>query len=659
MPTLPEDKAAADALWEEKKDTLRELYISENMTLDQVRNVMANSYNFEATNSQYEHWVAVSEMVSKRKRDGKESEVIIDGVPVPPKKVRKEISRNDIKYSLTGYSRAPTPELPEGFLIRTPLTSPSPKIIAQVMATFPSVSRQELSENMLLASCVASNPRVHENTSFQESVHIEYFRTMNLPFLDFVAFYDSQGGLFSQTVGHSVTKSTTSLLSTMHSVMPNTNTEGAFPVIQTFEDPTKNEVTVETIKFMFFVLSNNLLDADPCSSSNRDISSWLRSKGGMQLFKNLMTREGSSFESLAEKLFQIAIKARDVLTVEALLRMGLQLDKQAVQGRYDSLSPLLYACESNNIEMARCLIDAGADVNGVHLTANDQTVPLECAINDKNPELVSLLLKKGAQVNRLHILHLELLAIAVEIGNIEIIRHLLSAGVEVNSRFDGDLAASAGEIRFVQLLLSRGAQITDSTLYFAAESNNEILQLLLDAGANVNGKTKFGNTALTRVIEREDPEQVAILLARGANLDGHSRYGTMTPLQEACYAGNMGIAETLLAAGALVNAPAGEHDKYERQQRMFEGTALQAAAHCGHKELVQLLLDAGANPHEAVPRGGETPLVSAVKWKDAILVALLLDAGVDVNQRPVNSKEKTALHYALEWGNASIIEDLL
>lgn len=490
MPTLPEDKAAADALWEEKKDTLRELYISENMTLDQVRNVMANSYNFEATNSQYERkskqwkfrkhckrtdWVAVSEMVSKRKRDGKESEVIIDGVPVPPKKVRKEISRNDIKYSLTGYSRAPTPELPEGFLIRTPLTSPSPKIIAQVMATFPSVSRQELSENMLLASCVASNPRVHENTSFQESVHIEYFRTMNLPFLDFVAFYDSQGGLFSQTVGHSVTKSTTSLLSTMHSVMPNTNTEGAFPVIQTFEDPTKNEVTVETIKFMFFVLSNNLLDADPCSSSNRDISSWLRSKGGMQLFKNLMTREGSSFESLAEKLFQIAIKARDVLTVEALLRMGLQLDKQAVQGRYDSLSPLLYACESNNIEMARCLIDAGADVNGVHLTANDQTVPLECAINDKNPELVSLLLKKGAQVNRLHILHLELLAIAVEIGNIEIIRHLLSAGVEVNSRFDGGSTA-----------LLRAAKQMNSDDCLNPDESLLLIEFLLNAGADVN-----------------------------------------------------------------------------------------------------------------------------------------------------------------------------
>jgi hypothetical protein len=49
MAFLPQDRAAAGALWEDNKDILRKLYISENMTLDQVGGIMAESHNFDAT----------------------------------------------------------------------------------------------------------------------------------------------------------------------------------------------------------------------------------------------------------------------------------------------------------------------------------------------------------------------------------------------------------------------------------------------------------------------------------------------------------------------------------------------------------------------------------------------------------------------------------
>jgi len=45
-------------------------------------------------------WVAVGNVVSMRKRDGKESEVLLDGFRLPPKKVRKEISRNTFVFAL-------------------------------------------------------------------------------------------------------------------------------------------------------------------------------------------------------------------------------------------------------------------------------------------------------------------------------------------------------------------------------------------------------------------------------------------------------------------------------------------------------------------------------------------------------------------------------
>jgi hypothetical protein len=39
-------------------------------------------------------WMAIDHHTSKRKREGKENEVLHNGVVVPPKKVRKEILRN-------------------------------------------------------------------------------------------------------------------------------------------------------------------------------------------------------------------------------------------------------------------------------------------------------------------------------------------------------------------------------------------------------------------------------------------------------------------------------------------------------------------------------------------------------------------------------------
>lgn len=209
MTFLPQDRAVADALWEDNKDTLRKLYISENMTLDQVRGIMAESHNFEATNSQYERkfkqwkfrkhckkkdWVTISQVISKRKREGKESEVLMDGALLPLKKVRKEINRNEPTYPLE-YSGALTPNVPLGFMIRTPLASPSPKMLARAITyAYSSVSAQEMPEDMILVPRAASRPREYEHASFQEPGPLkgEFFWGIDLPFFKFVAFYDAR-----------------------------------------------------------------------------------------------------------------------------------------------------------------------------------------------------------------------------------------------------------------------------------------------------------------------------------------------------------------------------------------------------------------------------------------------------------------------------------
>ena len=293
---------------------------------------------------------------------------------------------------------------------------------------------------------------------------------------------------------------------------------------------------------------------------------------------------------------------------------------------------------------------------------------------------MSLLLEKGAQANRPDLLDFQPLIEALEIGDIETVQLLLSAGAEVKSERDShytalhailyyengpesldqenilqlvellleagvdinsslredskthntyygmtalEMAVCGGFLDIIKLLLSRGAEMTDATLFFATRSGTtQVVHFLLDAGANVNGKAKCGNTALKEAVRAKNVQMVEILLSRGAIVNDLYQGRGMTPLQEACYIGHVGLAKTLLEAGAVVNAAAGEHDPWFDSYIGFRGTALQAAAHRGSAELVSVLLNAGADPNAPVPEYGEAILVAAARKKDMCLVTL-------------------------------------
>lgn len=101
-----------------------------------------------------------------------------------------------------------------------------------------------------------------------------------------------------------------------------------------------------------------------------------------------------------------------------------------------------------------------------------------------------------------------------------------------------------------------------------------------------------------------------------------SDYG-QTALRAAAGSGHESVVETLLKAGADVNALAG----YPNRR-----TALQPAAGSGHEASVETLLEAGADVNDmAAICDGRTALQAAAERGHQAVVKKLLTAGADVN----------------------------
>ena len=161
-------------------------------------------------------------------------------------------------------------------------------------------------------------------------------------------------------------------------------------------------------------------------------------------------------------------------------------------------------------------------------------------------------------------------------------------------------------------------------------------------------------TALHWATYQDDLEIAELLVRAGANVKAANRYG-VTPLSLACTNGNGAMVELLLEGRrGPERAPsrrrnAVDDGRADRRARLREGaavargasvdskddrrgqTALMWAAAEGHADVVQALIDAGADFRTRVP-SGFTPLLFAVREGRIDVVRVLLKAGADVNE---------------------------
>ncbi len=273
------------------------------------------------------------------------------------------------------------------------------------------------------------------------------------------------------------------------------------------------------------------------------------------------------------------------------------------------------AAKASDRATVRALIQKKADVNAPD---GDGTTALHWASYRDDFESVELLIRAGANVNAANDLGATPLWNASLNAGAPLVRMLLQAGANPN------LALVAGETPL--MVASRSGK-------------DDVAELLVRSGANVNAHAARGQTALMWAAAQRHPEVVKVLLAHGADIRARSEvwsqmmavpphgmplynrvipHGGDTALLFAARAGDVASAKQLVDAGADVN-----------EADAWGVSATTMAAHAGFADVVELLLDRGANPNVTTP--GFTALHAAIMRRHLGMVAALLSHGADAN----------------------------
>jgi ankyrin repeat protein len=277
--------------------------------------------------------------------------------------------------------------------------------------------------------------------------------------------------------------------------------------------------------------------------------------------------------------------------------------------------PLVDAAMKGDQAAFRSLLQKRVDVNAADA---DGSTALHWVSYHDDLESVDLLIRAGANVNASSDLGVTPLWSASQNGSAAMVRKLLAAGANPN------LALEAGE----------------TPLMVAARSGYpEICEQLLAKGANVNAHGTRGQTALMWAAAQKHPDVVKVLLAHHPDLKVRSEvwnevmavpphgylpynkaipHGGETALMFAAREGDADSAKLLVAASANVN-----------DTDAWGVSATTLAAHSGFTDVVEFLLEKGADPNAAA--AGFAALHDAIMRRDEKMTAALLDHGADPN----------------------------
>jgi len=304
---------------------------------------------------------------------------------------------------------------------------------------------------------------------------------------------------------------------------------------------------------------------------------------------------------------------------QSLLHFAIQLGYKEVASylidRYNDLSSTKKGCGALHVAVKQSpyfvnlLLDNGMPVD-TKIHGNGRT-PLHIAVNENKEENVRLLLEHKADINSVD-----------KYGETPI-------QVAISKGFSGITKTIVEHAKKEETAIN-----FDKLLVYAIDKGRRenVIEMLVDYGANVNGKHRSGNTYLQSAIKSKLSNLALILIKKGANI--HQRYKeNITPLHLAVLSELDCVVKLLVENGVDINA-------FDNNDQ----TPLYYAAKNNSPLMVKLLLELGAHP-DLLDHNGKRPMLFAVRNKDYLSVRYLLRAGADISFEDQDGK--LPLHVSL------------
>ena len=330
-------------------------------------------------------------------------------------------------------------------------------------------------------------------------------------------------------------------------------------------------------------------------------------------------------------------------TLQAIINLGADVDTTNKHG----VTALMIACSKGNIDIINILLNAGADHN---ITDTTGASWIHYAVDGGNKETLQAIINLDADINASNNESVTALMFTCRKGNTDIINVLLNAGADPNiADMNGKTwvhhaVTSDCSKEIVQSVIDLGADVNTTNnrnvtalMEACKEGNLDTIKTLLNAGADPNIADIDGHTWIHyAIIADNSKETVQSIVSLGADVNTTNNH-SITALMIACMKGNIDAVDVLLHAGADPN---------------IADTDVETLIHYAvqedcSKEILQATIDHGADVN-STNMYGETALLIACKKGNIDAIHVLLNAGADPNI--ANAKDETCIHHAIVEG---------
>ncbi len=348
----------------------------------------------------------------------------------------------------------------------------------------------------------------------------------------------------------------------------------------------------------------------------------------------------------ADTAIMMASRTGKVEAVKVLLNRGAQVNAKETWG---GTTALMWAVSERHPDVVKLLIDSGADVNaksnfvpsasgrgfegtspvaakpnqGIEEFASGWLTPLMFAARENDVESARLLIAAGANVDAICGDGKDALSLAIFNGSYDVASLLIANHANVNQ---------ADAQRFTPLFWAvdrRNMETAPNFPWMVTADPLPLIKKLLDAGA--------------------DPNAVINSTPRAHMREGSPRIVYATVLMRAAFAGDVELVKLLLAYGANPHMMSSDRETtlmaacgtgfingYNRQRTPAE-----------RLEVVKLLVELGENVN-AADSYGITPLMVAANLGDIAVVRYLVDKGADLAAHDLGKKNDGAFGSSVE-----------